>query len=39
VLVVGPAGLVYVAVTRRLGVPEATIILRRVASLTSRVRR
>jgi putative peptidoglycan lipid II flippase len=38
VLVVGPAGLVYVAVTRRLGVPEATIMLRRVASLTGRVR-
>jgi putative peptidoglycan lipid II flippase len=38
VLVVGPAGLVYVAVTRRLGVPEATIMLRRMASLTSRVR-
>jgi putative peptidoglycan lipid II flippase len=39
VLVVGPAGLVYVAVTRRLGVPEATIMLRRVASLTGRARR
>jgi putative peptidoglycan lipid II flippase len=39
VLVVGPAGLVYVAVTRRLGVPEATIMLRRVASLTGRLRR
>jgi putative peptidoglycan lipid II flippase len=39
VLVVGPAGLVYVAVTRRLGVPEATIMLRRVASLTGRVSR
>jgi putative peptidoglycan lipid II flippase len=39
VLVVGPAGLVYVAVTRRLGVPEATIMLRRAASLTGRGRR
>jgi putative peptidoglycan lipid II flippase len=39
VLVVGPAGLVYVAATRRLGVPEATIMLRRVASLTGRARR
>jgi putative peptidoglycan lipid II flippase len=39
VLVVGPAGLVYVAVTRRLGVPEATIMLRRLASLTGRARR
>jgi putative peptidoglycan lipid II flippase len=39
VLVCGPAGLVYVAVTRRLGVPEATIMLRRVAGLTARARR
>jgi putative peptidoglycan lipid II flippase len=39
VLVVGPAGLVYVAVTRRLGVPEATIMMRRVAGLADRVRR
>ncbi len=39
VLVVGPAGLVYVAVTRRLGVPEATIMLRRVAGLAERARR
>jgi putative peptidoglycan lipid II flippase len=39
VLVVSPAGLVYVAVTRRLGVPEATIMLRRVAGLAGRVRR
>jgi putative peptidoglycan lipid II flippase len=39
VLVVGPAGLVYVAVTLRLGVPEATIMLRRVAGLAERARR
>jgi putative peptidoglycan lipid II flippase len=39
VLVVGPAGLVYVAVTRRLGVPEATIMVRRVAGLAVRARR
>jgi putative peptidoglycan lipid II flippase len=38
VLVVGPAGLVYVAVTLRLGVPEATIMLRRVAGLAERAR-
>jgi hypothetical protein len=30
---------VYVAVTRRLGVPEATIMLRRVAGLAERARR
>jgi putative peptidoglycan lipid II flippase len=39
VLVVGPAGLVYVAITRRLGVPEATIMVSRVAGLVGRARR
>ena len=39
VLVLGPAGLVYVAITRRLGVPEATIMVRRVAGLAERARR
>jgi putative peptidoglycan lipid II flippase len=39
VLVVGPAGLTYVAITRRLGVPEATIMVGRVASMIDRVRR
>jgi putative peptidoglycan lipid II flippase len=39
VLVLAPAGLVYFAITRRLGVPEATIIARRVAALAERVRR
>ncbi|HET6833925.1 MAG TPA: murein biosynthesis integral membrane protein MurJ [Acidimicrobiales bacterium] len=38
VLVLGPAGLVYVAVTRRLGVPEATIMVSRVAGLVRRAR-
>jgi putative peptidoglycan lipid II flippase len=39
VLVLGPAGLVYVAITRRLGVPEATIMVRRVAGLVHQARR
>jgi putative peptidoglycan lipid II flippase len=39
VLVLAPAGLVYFAVTQRLGVPEATIMARRVAGLADRVRR
>src|ERR687892_746955 len=39
VLVLAPAGLTYVAITRRLGVPEATIMADRVAGLASRARR
>jgi putative peptidoglycan lipid II flippase len=39
VLVMGPAGLVYVAITRLLGVPEAEIMVGRVASLVARARR
>ncbi|MGH9113964.1 MAG: murein biosynthesis integral membrane protein MurJ [Acidimicrobiales bacterium] len=39
VLVLGPAGLAYVAVTKRLGVPEAAINLGRVGNLVSRARR
>ncbi len=39
VLVLGPAGLVYVGITRRLGVPEATIMVRRVTGLAERARR
>jgi putative peptidoglycan lipid II flippase len=39
VLVLGPAGLTYVAITRRLGVPEATIMVRRVAGLIHQARR
>lgn len=38
VLVLGPAGLAYVAITLRLGVPEATITVGRVAGLASRAR-
>ena len=38
VLVVGPAGLAYVAITRGLGVPEATIMVDRVAGLVERAR-
>jgi len=38
ILVVGPAGLAYVAVTRRLAVPEAVATVDRLASLTRRVR-
>jgi peptidoglycan biosynthesis protein MviN/MurJ (putative lipid II flippase) len=37
-LVLGPAGLVYVAITRSLGVPEATIMVRRVVGLADRGR-
>jgi putative peptidoglycan lipid II flippase len=39
VLVLAPAGLTYFAITRRLGVPEATIMSRRVAGLAARIRR
>jgi putative peptidoglycan lipid II flippase len=39
VVVVGPAGLVYVALTRRLGVPEAVATVDRVGKLARRVRR
>jgi putative peptidoglycan lipid II flippase len=39
VLVLGPAGLVYVTITRRLGVPEAGIMVRRVAGLLDHARR
>jgi putative peptidoglycan lipid II flippase len=39
VLVLAPPGLTYFAITRRLGVPEATIMSRRVAGLAARVRR
>ena len=35
-LVLGPAGLVYVAITRSLGVPEATVMVRRVVGLADR---
>ncbi|MGH9228231.1 MAG: murein biosynthesis integral membrane protein MurJ [Acidimicrobiales bacterium] len=38
-LVLGPAGLVYVAITRRLGVPEAAIMVRRLAGLAGRAGR
>jgi putative peptidoglycan lipid II flippase len=38
ILVLAPAGLVYVAITRRLGVPEATIMVGRVAGLVDRPR-
>ena len=38
VLVVGPAGLVYVALTRRLAVPEAVATVDRLAGLARRVR-
>jgi putative peptidoglycan lipid II flippase len=39
VLVLAPPGLTYFAITHRLGVPEATIMSRRVAGLAARVRR
>jgi putative peptidoglycan lipid II flippase len=39
VLVLGPAGLAYVALTKRLGVPEAAIMVARVGNLVSRARR
>ncbi len=39
VLVLGPAGVAYVAVTKRLGVPEAAIMVGRVGNLVSRARR
>jgi putative peptidoglycan lipid II flippase len=39
VLVVGPAGLAYVALTHRLGVPEALATVARVAGLARRARR
>jgi putative peptidoglycan lipid II flippase len=38
VLVLAPAGLAYFAITRRLGVPEATIMSRRAAGLAARIR-
>ncbi len=38
VLVVGPAGLVYVALTRRLAVPEAVATVDRLRGLARRVR-
>jgi putative peptidoglycan lipid II flippase len=38
-LVMGPAGLAYVAITHRLGVPEAEIMVGRAASLLDRARR
>jgi peptidoglycan biosynthesis protein MviN/MurJ (putative lipid II flippase) len=38
-VVVGPAGLAYVALTRRMGVPEAVATVDRVAGLARRVRR
>jgi putative peptidoglycan lipid II flippase len=39
VLVLAPSGLAYVAVTKRLGVPEASILVGRVNNLVSRARR
>jgi len=39
VLVLGPSGLAYVAVTKRLGVPEASILVGRVSNVVSRARR
>jgi hypothetical protein len=37
--VLGPSGLAYVAVTKRLGVPEASILVGRVSNVVSRARR
>ncbi|HKX71604.1 MAG TPA: hypothetical protein VJM75_10265, partial [Acidimicrobiales bacterium] len=39
VLVLAPSGLAYVAVTKRLGVPEASILVGRARNLVSRARR